>query len=200
MSQTRGNAATNIHAIIAQRWSPRSFDAARPVERYKLLSCLEAARWAPSCFGDEPWHYIVCDKETDAEAWQKLLNCLTPKNQLWAQHAPILILSCAASAFRATGNANRWAQHDTGAASVSLCLQATALGLASHQMGGFDVSAAREAFAIPEEFMPMATIALGYQADTGNLDESFHAQELAERQRQPLGESFFAGRWSEPIA
>jgi len=201
MSQTRGNAATNIHAIMAQRWSPRAFDATRPVERYKLLSCLEAARWAPSCFGDEPWRYIVCEKEADAEAWKKLLDCLTPKNQLWAQHAPVLLLACATLAFRATGNANRWAQYDTGAASVSLCLQATALGLASHQMGGFDVGAVRDAaFAVPEEFMPMAAIALGYQAGTDSLDESFHALELGERQRQPLGENFFAGRWSEPLA
>jgi len=200
MSETRANAATTIEPLIAHRWSPRSFDTNRPVEHHKLLACLEAARWAPSCFGDEPWRFIVCDKSTDPDGWQKLLDCLTPKNQLWAQHAPVLLLSCAGSAFRANGNPNRWAQYDTGAAAVSICLQATALGLASHQMGGFDVDKARAAFGIPDEFQPMAAMALGYQAGVDSLDEGFHALELGERKRQPLGGCFFAGDWDQPLA
>ncbi|HXH71748.1 MAG TPA: nitroreductase family protein [Mariprofundaceae bacterium] len=200
MSQTRGNAATEIHELIASRWSPRAFDASRPVEREKLLACLEAARWAPSCFGDEPWRFIVCDKATDDDAWQRMLDCLTPKNRLWAQHAPVLLLSCAGSSFRANGNPNRWAQYDTGAAAVSLCLQATALGLASHQMGGFDIEKARSAFNIPDDHQPMAAMALGYQAGIETLDATFHGLELGDRQRQPLGDTFFTGRWGEPLA
>jgi len=198
MSQTRQNPNADIHPILAGRWSPRAFAADRWVERKKLLACLEAARWAPSCFGDEPWRFIVCDKNENADAWQKMLACLAPKNQEWAQSAPILMLACSAREFRRGGN-NRWGQYDTGSASVSLCLQAKALGLASHQMGGFDADAAISAFNIPDDFTPIAAIALGYQGDGDALDEGFRDIEIATRKRQAIGECFFAGDWERAI-
>jgi len=198
MSEVRGNAQTDIHPILASRWSPRAFNAARPVERSKLIACLEAARWAPSCFGDEPWRFIVCDLSQDKDTWQRLLDCLTPKNQEWAKNAPVLMLACSAAQFR-KGNPNRWGGYDTGQAAISLCLQAGSLGLASHQMGGFDSEAVRTAFDIPADFTPMAAIALGYRADAGILDEGFRNVELTGRQRRPMGESFFAGGWNQPV-
>jgi len=197
MSQIRSNAEAELHPILANRWSSRAFAADRPVGRDILMACLEAARWAPSCFGDEPWRFLVCDKASDQAAWEKLLACLAPKNQQWAKHAPVLLLACSATAFR-RGGENRWAQYDTGATGVSLCLQAEALGLASHQMGGFDIDAVRTAFAIPDDVTPMAAIALGYQAPADNLDEGFREIELNERKRQPLGSCFFAGTWDKP--
>jgi len=190
MSEIRTNAQTDIHPMFAGRWSPRAFDAAKPVARGKLIACLEAARWAPSCFGDEPWRFIVCDRSQNEDAWQTLLGCLAPKNQEWAINAPVLMLTCSATQFR-KGNPNRWGEYDTGQAAVSLCLQADSMGLASHQMGGFDSEAMRAAFNIPADFTPMAAIALGYQADPGILDEGFQKIELTERQRRPMGECFF---------
>lgn len=200
MAHPRANAYTDIHDIIAKRWSPRSFDASQPLDREKLLACLEAARWAPSCFGDEPWRFIVCDRFADETIWQRLFSCLTPKNQRWADKAPVLLLACAGSIFRASGNPNRWAQYDTGAAVMSLCLQATAEGLASRQIGGFDTEKARAGFAIPDAYTPMVVIALGYQAGIDGLDEDFHALELGGRNRRPLGEHCFAGTWDKPFA
>lgn len=200
MSHERANAHTDIHDIIARRWSPRAFDAGRPPEPEKLAACLEAARWAPSCFGDEPWRFIVCDRHADAEAWRRLHDGLTPKNQSWAGRAPVLILACAGTVFRQGGKPNRWGEYDTGAAAVSLCLQATALGLASHQMGGFDAEALRTAFAIPAAYTPMAVIALGYQAQIDGLDEGFHAAEQGARQRRDLGAHVYAGAWGNPFA
>ncbi|MDX8411733.1 MAG: nitroreductase family protein [Mariprofundaceae bacterium] len=200
MSNTKtAHTQAPIHDIIANRWSPRAFDAKRPVAREKLTALLEAARWAPSCFGDEPWRYIVCDKSADEAAWNKLLNCLAPKNQEWAKNAPVLMLACADTVFRQNGKPNRWAHYDTGAASISLCLQAQADGLAVHQMGGFDPDVARQSFGIPIRFTAMAAIAVGYQVEADILDEGFKAAELAERRRQPLGECFFAGKWDSPI-
>ena len=195
MSKYRSNPEAEILPLLAERWSPRAFDAQRPVAVDDLRTCLEAARWAPSCFGDEPWRFIICDRATDMDAWQQLLDCLTPRNRSWAQNAPVLMLISAATHFR-NGKPNRWGQYDTGQAALSLCVQAEALGLVTHQMGGFDSDAVRRLFGIPEGFTPMATLALGYRADAGILDEDFQQKENAERRRQPLESSFFFGHWS----
>jgi len=200
VSERKENPLTDIHTVISERWSPRAFDADKPVEQEKLLSVLEAARWAPSCFGDEPWRFVVTNRFEDEAAWQQILALLAPKNQEWAQHAPVLMLACADSEFRHNAKSNRWAQYDTGQASVSLCLQATALGLVTHQMGGFDADKAREVLKIPEQFTPMAAIALGYQGDASVLDEGFQAIEVAARKRQPMSENFFLGHWGKGIS
>ncbi len=102
---------------------------------HAVLALAEAARWSPSCFGDEPWRYIVFDRQTDSEAWQKAFDCLAEGNQNWAAAAPLLLLAVAGLRFSSNEKANRWAQYDTGAASMSLCIQATSMDLMVHQMG-----------------------------------------------------------------
>ena len=189
-----------IHELLARRWSPRAFDPARPVSREQLMTLLEAGRWAPSCNGDEPWRYLIWDRKRDPEGFQKAFDCLSENNRKWVKNVPLLMLSCAGSNFEATGKPNRWTQHDTGAASVSMALQAEALGLAYHQMGGWDADKARAAFSIPAEYTPMAMIAVGYQASPDILDEETKAKELRPRGRKPLAERFFEGGWGKGYA
>lgn len=190
---------TPIHDIIANRWSPRAYDANKPVSQDQIISVLEAARWAPSCFGDQPWRFVVCDKTTNPDAWQQAYDCLVPGNQTWAQHAPVLLLIAANTLFGHNQKPNRWAPYDTGAATENLCLQATALGLFTHQMGGFDAAKAQAAFAIPEQYTLMAMVTLGYAAAADILPDDLRERELAERARKPLGELFFNGTWDKPI-
>ena len=189
-----------IHDLLARRWSTRAFDAAKPVTREQLTTLLEAGRWAPSCNGDEPWRYLVWDRARDPEGFQKAFDCLSDNNKKWVKNVPLLMLSCAGSNFAATGKPNRWTQHDTGAASLSIALQADALGLAVHQMGGFDAEKARAAFGIPAEYAPIAMIAVGYQAAPDVLDEETKKKELTPRARKPLGEKFFEGGWGKGFA
>jgi len=189
-----------IHDLLARRWSTRAFDAAKPVTREQLTTLLEAGRWAPSCNGDEPWRYLVWDRARDPEGFQKAFDCLSDNNKKWVKNVPLLMLSCAGSNFAATGKPNRWTQHDTGAASLSIALQADVLGLAVHQMGGFDAEKARAAFGIPVEYTPMAMIAVGYQAAPDVLDEETKKKELTPRARKPLGEKFFEGGWGKGYA
>src|SRR3954468_13376223 len=89
---------TAIHELLAKRWSTRAF-AAKPVTHEQLASLLEAARWAPSCNGDEPWRYLVWDKQTDPAGWQQAFDCLSAGNQAWVKNVPVLMLSCAGSTF-----------------------------------------------------------------------------------------------------
>jgi nitroreductase len=189
-----------IHDVLARRWSSRAFDPKRPVSREQLNVLLEAGRWAPSCNGDEPWRYLIWDRGRDPEGWQKAFDCLSDNNKKWVKNVPLLMLSCAGSIFAATGKPNRWGQHDTGAASCSIALQAAAIGLMVHQMGGFDMEKARGAFDVPAEYTPMAMIAVGYQADPEILDEETKKKELAPRARKPLAERFFEGGWGKSYA
>jgi len=184
-----------VNELLASRWSGRAYDPARDVEHRRLVSLMEAARWAPSCFGDEPWRYIVCRKSIDPDAWNRALACLSEGNQQWAQRAPVLIAVLADSVFSSRDRDNRWGQYDTGAASMSICIQATELGLMAHQMGGFDPQQLTAAFNIPERYVAMSVMAIGYQMPRENIPEDMLERELAGRRRRPLRDSFFAGSW-----
>lgn len=186
-----------IHDLIEQRWSPRAFDPNKPVATDDLTALLEAARWAPSCFNDQPWRFVVCVKQRDADSWQRLLASLAEKNQQWAQHAPVLMVAVAMDNFAHNGKSNRWASYDTGAASANMTLQAVALGLISHQMGGFDVEQVRQSLALPADCTPLSVLAIGYQAEADQLNADFQASESAPRQRASLAEKFFFGRWPD---
>jgi nitroreductase len=200
MQERKAVTSVPIHDLLAKRWSPRAYDAGKPVSRAQITAMLEAGRWAPSCNGDEPWRYLVWDKSRDPQGWQRAFDCLSESNQKWVKNVPLLMLSCAGSVFAHNGKPNRWTQHDTGMASLSIALQAVALGLIAHQMGGFDVDKARAAFDIPAGYTPMAMIAVGYQAEPDVLDEETKAKELRPRGRKPLSERFFEGAWGKPVA
>ena len=191
--------ATPIHDLLAQRWSPRAFDLDQPISREQVLALMEAARWAPSCFGDEPWRFIVCDRGRDPASWQRAFDCLAEGNQVWVKNTPLLILTGVDGHFRHNAKDNRWAQYDTGAASMSICLQAVALGLAAHQMGGFDATRLHAAFTIPAHITLMSVIAVGHQAAPDILEGDVQQTEVAPRKRQTLGTICFDGVWDKPI-
>lgn len=184
-----------IHELLANRWSGRAYDADQSVSKEQVLSLLEAARWAPSCFGDQPWRYVVCNKADNLQAWQAAFDCLVPGNQGWAVNAPVLLLICADTLFGHNDKPNKWAAYDTGAATENLCLQATALGLMAHQMGGFDADKARATFNVPERYQILAMVTVGYQASVDSLSGEVKERELAARSRKPLEELFFNGVW-----
>ena len=191
--------AVPINDTMAQRWSGRAYNAGRPVEAEKLSACIEAARWSLSCFGAQPWQYVICDRAEDEAAWHTALSCLVEGNRAWAQNAPVLILAVASERFKHNGKPNKWGQYDTGAASISLCLQATDLGLMAHQMGGFDADKARQVFSVPEGYTPMAMIAIGYQLAREDIPEELQEREFAPRKRNPASEHFFAGQWGKQV-
>jgi nitroreductase len=122
MQERRAVTAVAIDDLLARRWSPRAYDEARRVSREQIAALLEAARWAPSCNGDEPWRYLIWDRARDPAGFQKAFDCLSENNRKWVKNVPLLLLSCAGSTFAHNGKPNRWAQHDTGAASVCLAL------------------------------------------------------------------------------
>jgi len=199
MEEKRANTRVPIHELLARRWSPRAFDRSRPVSREQLLALVEAARWAPSCYGDEPWRYLIWDRHRDEAAWARAFGCLGESNQKWVANAPLLLVAVASGAFDHNGKPNRWAQYDTGAASLSVALEAVAQGLIAHQMGGFDAEKLAREFAIPEGCTPMAMMAVGYQASADVLEGDYRERELAPRRRKPAETRFFEGAWGNGV-
>lgn len=180
--------------LLARRWSTRAFSS-RPVDRDTLASLFEAARWAPSSGNGQPWSFLVATSDDPAEH-QRLASVLVPGNA-WARQAPVLALSVA-TLDRAPDKPNRHAYHDVGLATENLVIQAHSMGLAIHMMGGFNVDMAREVFQIPARFDPLTMIAIGYPGDPHSLAEDLRAKDLAPRQRRPLREFVFNGKFGQP--
>ncbi len=181
---------------LRTRFSPRSF-APAPVPPATLRALLEAARWAPSCFNEQPWHFIVATRD-DPHEYARMLDCLMPKNQQWAHTAPVLMLSVARLDFQSGAKPNRHALHDVGQAVAQLTVQARHMGLYVHQMAGFSQKKARETYAIPDGYEPVAAIALGTLGDPEALPDDFKQMETAPRTRRTLAEFTFTGAFGKP--
>jgi nitroreductase len=186
-----------IHELIRERWSPRAFSS-KALDERDLRSLLEAARWAASCFNEQPWRLIVARRDNEAE-FNRLLSCLNEKNQRWAQSAAVLMISVASKTFAHSGKPNRHALHDVGLAAAQLTLQATAIGVGVHQMAGFSVERARELYAIPEDFEPVAAIAIGHPGNLDDLPEDLRKRERASRARRSQAEFVFTEAWGKPL-
>ena len=184
-----------IHDLLARRWSPRAF-APRPVEADKLRRLLEAARWAPSSYGAQPWAFVVATGESPGD-FARVLGCLVEGNQIWAKAAPVLMITAARVNFEHNGQANRHAFHDVGLAVAHLTVQATAEGLYVHQMAGIVPAKAKVALNIPEGWEPVAGVAVGYPGDPESLPEPLREREKAPRTRKPVREFSFEGVWGK---
>lgn len=188
-----------ILPLFAERYSGVSYDPGRPVSHDQLLALSEAARWAPSCFGDQPWRFLICDKGSNPAAWDKAFACLVEGNQAWCRTAPVLVINCCDTLLTRNDKPNAFGPYDTGAAALAFSLQAASMGLMTHQMGGFVTDKARELFSIPERYKPLAMMALGYQLPQDQLSAAQRERELAPRARAALGTRFFSGEWDKGI-
>lgn len=174
--------------LITKRYSGRSYDETKFVTQEQVDVLTESARWAPSCYGDEPWRYIICSKQKNLDSWNILLDCLTQQNQKWAKDCVLFIICCSAKEFRdsSRGN-NNWGSYDTGAATYGMMLGATSIGLMAHQMAGFDKEKVIEKFGIPESFDVMSVMAIGYAKED---------EKPPERKRKPVEGIFFYDKWN----
>ena len=180
--------------IFHERWSARAF-ADRDVPAEDLKRVFEAARWAASSSNEQPWRFVVGRRGT--ETHEKIRQTLMGFNQAWAGKAPVLIVGVAKMRFDRNDAPNTYALYDLGAASSYLTLQAAALGMTTHQMGGFDRAKSRELLGIPEGYEFGATIALGYQDEPETLGhEDLIKRELAPRNRKELAEIVFS-EWGQ---
>ena len=146
--------------IFPARWSPRAMSGEALTEA-QVLTLLEAARWAPSCFNAQPWRFAYGLAGT--EAFARIFGSLVEGNQLWASQAGALIAVIARSEFEQNGQPAPTHLFDAGAAWMSLALQARAMGLVTHGMRGFDQEK------LQERETPSGRKALGEVAFAGSF-------------------------------
>jgi nitroreductase len=172
-----------IHELLAKRWSPYAFSN-QPVSAADLRALFEGARWAASSYNEQPWRYLVA-MQKDPEAFELMLSCLVEGNQPWARSAPVLALGCVGLKFALNDQPNAAAEHDLGAASACLTLEATARGLFVHQMIGILPDRARELYQIPDGFRALTGLAIGYLGNLNHLPPKYQERDLAPARGSP---------------
>ncbi|HEY1059513.1 MAG TPA: nitroreductase family protein [Limnobacter sp.] len=167
-----------VESLILNRWSPRSFSA-ETVTEAQLMSLFEAARWAPSASNTQPWRFAWALRG-DAH-WSAFVDFLVPANQRWAQQAAALlvIVSKNRALKRDSTEFAPLKNHafDTGSAWANLALQAHAMGLATHAMGGFDAAKVEAYLKVPEGYTVQACVAVGKPGPKSALPEDLQARE-----------------------
>ncbi|MHB8962308.1 MAG: nitroreductase family protein [Saccharofermentanales bacterium] len=169
----------DIMPEIKARWSPRAFSP-DAVTRDDLMALIEAARYAPSCYNEQPWRFLIADDDSRLE---KMRRVLTDSNREWAGKAPVLILVLSVKTFADKGNENRWHLFDAGTAWGFLSLEAHRRGLITHAMGGFSVRRAREEFDIADEMDIITVIAAGHPGDIDGLSPANRVREFPQSRK-----------------
>ena len=173
----------NVASFITERFSPRAFSE-KSISEDVMNTIFEAASWAPSSLNEQPWVYHFAHKNT--EGFKKLADCLMPGNHVWAQHAAVLVVTVARKTFASNGHPNGAAEHDLGMANATLLLQARALDVYAHPMGGFFKDKAAAVLGLDENSAPICMLALGYLGSPEQLEEPFKSRELSGRTRKSL--------------
>lgn len=183
-----------IDEQFLDRWSPRAFSPT-PLPTEVLDSLFEAARWAPSCFNEQPWLFLIATEKDDLVRFGSLLSA---GNQVWATRAPVLAFLFAKRAFSHNGKPNRTFMFDCGAAWMSLALQARKLGLFAHGMAGFRREEVYGELGVSQDdYEVICAIAIGSYGDPALLPPDVAAKEKP-NDRTPMSSFVFYGRMDTP--
>lgn len=159
---------------ILHRSSPRAMSG-EAITQEELMTILEAGRWAPSSYNNQPWHFIYDMRDT--VAWDSLFNLLVPFNQSWCKNGAALICVVSSKNFITTGKPSNTHLSDAGSAWENMAIQATSMGLVSHAMEGFDYQKARELLQIPEDYDIVLMFVIGKPAPASTLPEALAEKE-----------------------
>ena len=167
------HAAAPIAAFFLSRWSGRALSG-EPLPEDALSSLLEAARWAPSSGNNQPWRFVYA--LTGTAAFKAFHDLLAPGNKPWCEKASALFVVVTRTT-RADGRPARTHAFDTGAAWMSLALQAHLLGLVAHGMEGFDYERAGQVIGLPPDHSVQCMVAVGRPGRREDLPEPYRSRE-----------------------
>ena len=183
-----------VEAIRARR-AKRAFQD-KPVEDDKIDALVEAVRLSASCNNNQPWRIVICKgKEALAAAKDAL-----PRGNAWATRAPVIMVVSAKPVDDCQLPDRRdYFLFSSGLAIGQLELRATELGLVAHPIAGYDPLKAKAVLGIPEEYVVITFVIVGYPGgDDSLLSDKQKANELTRPERKPIGENFFIDKWGAP--
>ena len=183
-----------IHPHLAERWSPRFFDADAVLAADDLVAVLEAARWAATWGHRQPVRFLVGVRGDETNT--KIAELLKRGNS-YAKAAGALVMICVDEG--EDERTARYAAVDAGAAIAQLTVEAVSRGLVAHPMAGFNSEAAHEVFGIPDGVRPIAVVALASLGDYDNAPPEIVERDARGRDRLPLEEVVFVGTWGQPL-
>ena len=195
--EKRIDPGAKITSVIEKRWSPRAIVGPVP-PKSTILNILEATRWAPSAFNEQPWVFIVATADHPDE-FQKAMDCLLPGNKNWAKNAPVILFGVTKNTFERERAPNSMALFDLGLAVENLLLETINQGLVAHPMSGFSAEATRQSYDVPNGYDPRVAIALGYLGDPDSLEEPLLSMEKSERIRKKVTDFTFSKTWGKPF-
>lgn len=192
--EKKARAGYPIHDVIARRWSPRAFNPNKLLSKEFILSLLEAARWAPSAYNEQPWRFILATPD-NLQEFADMVDCLVEPNRVWARNSSLLILGCVEKRFSHNGRENSTALFDLGLAVQNLLLECTSKGVFGHVMSGIDHDKIRARYSLPESVDPVVVVAVGHRAAIETLPEELREAEMALRERRQTYEFTFRETW-----
>ena len=182
--------AAPILPVLAERWSPRSYDANHTISESELTSILEAARWAPSGNNGQPWRFSVATRGTELHS--AIVAGLSGWNASWAPAASALIVLSVLRT-HADGSPYKSAHYDLGLAASQLTIQAQALDLHVHTMGGIMHDEIHEVLNLDDNLEVVVVLTVGKLAPAEDLEGVLQEREVAPRTRLALDEIVLHG-------
>ena len=157
---------TKFLELVKSRKSIRKYKDT-PVERGKIMQCIEASRLAPSACNSQPWRFIVIDNPQTKEAFCNEVFSGVFKRTQFAAKAPVIValISDKGNLLSKIGNVVRTTQFwliNIGIAVENFCLQAADIGLGTCMLGWFNQKAADRFLKIPKGQKTELLISLGY--------------------------------------
>jgi len=179
----------SIDKLFLDRWSPRAMSG-EPLAQEELMSLLEAARWAPSSYNNQPWRILYARRDTGH--WSRFLGLLVEFNQSWCKHGAVLIVFVSKNNFDHNNEPSVTHSFDCGAAWENLALEGAKRGLVVHGMQGFDYQRAKTELSIPDGYTVEAMAVIGKPGRKEDLPEPLRQRE-APSDRRKLSETAFEG-------
>jgi nitroreductase len=140
---------------------------------------------------------FVYTTQEDQVIFKKFLGFLTDSNKVWAKNAWALVISLARTNYSHNDKPNRFAFHDTGMAVSNLLLQAMALDVFVHQMGGFSIDMVKEHLNLTAGIEPVAMMAVGYLGDGESLPPELLRLDENRKTRKSVQEFVYKNTFSD---
>lgn len=154
----------DFQTLILKRQSDRKYDST-PIEKEKVMQCIEAARLSPSACNSQPWTFVVVEDEELRLKVEKAASGIGMNS--FAVQAPVIIAIVLekpnfTSKIGSVVKDKEYPLIDIGIAANQFCLQATELGLGTCMIGWFDEKKVKELLNVSRSKRIPLLITLGY--------------------------------------